>query len=943
MATYNVSSTKSYMQAMQPMIEKLNSLQLDIDQQQEDKLFKLPILKDGESKLDVGRNLHDLLKGFENVMDSTDLLMDDDDEELDSSSNLGSSDDGMESSDDDDGVDPLSKFELLVQVKDDCERIVKAGGGDKSLPNPVDDLFKNILNTLDSDIGEDALQSLMFDILGFDEFDFISQLIQGKTQILKQFNEYKQLEVKGSPSIMASESTSYGDGSKPRLMTAEEIRASVSSNLKKAKNAKLEKEFNKDSYPHVYRAHDAGNMLSFTGKKYTLPYGTTREVYEKYEEIVIPKSDKKPPNLPNLFVPIKSLDFLCRGTFKGYKTLNKMQSLIYEVAYETNENMLVCAPTGAGKTDVALLTILHTIKQYITETEDDDDIQVDIDYDEFKIVYVAPLKALAAEIVEKFSKKLAWLGIQVRELTGDMQLTKSEIMTTQIIVTTPEKWDVVTRKSNGDTELVEKVKLLIIDEVHLLHEDRGSVIETLVARTLRQVESSQSMIRVVGLSATLPNFVDVADFLGVNKNVGMFFFDQSFRPVPLEQQLIGIRAKAGSKQAREGLDNITYKKLIDMLSLGHQVMIFVHSRKDTVKTARTLMHMAYEAGESAYFDCTDSDKYTFFNREMGKVRNKDMNELFQGGFGIHHAGMLRSDRNMTEKLFLSGAIKVLCCTATLAWGVNLPAAVVIIKGTQVYDSKAGGFVDLGISDVIQIFGRAGRPQFEKHGIGILCTTNDKLDHYVSLLLQQHPIESKLSQKLVDNLNAEISLGTVTNVDEGVQWLGYTYLNVRMRKNPFAYGIDWKELAEDPMLVQKRRDMIITAARKLHSLQMIVFDETSTAFIPKDLGRVASDFYLLNESVEVFNQMMNPQASEADVLSIIAMSSEFDNIKFREDEAKELESLKESKMACEIPSDIESAQGKTNILLQSYISKAPIKDSSLSSDCNYVAQNAALHR
>ncbi|GME76400.1 unnamed protein product [Ambrosiozyma monospora] len=740
--------------------------------------------------------------------------------------------------------------------------------------------------------------------------------------------------------MMASKSASYGGGTEPRLMTAEEIRASVSSNLKKAKNAKLEKEFNKDSYPHVYRAHDAGNMLSFTGKKYTLPYGTTREVYEKYEEIVIPKSDKKPPNLPNLFVPIKSLDFLCRGTFKGYKTLNKMQSLIYEVAYETNENMLVCAPTGAGKTDVALLTILHTIKQYITETEDDDDIQVDIDYDEFKIVYVAPLKALAAEIVEKFSKKLSWLGIQVRELTGDMQLTKSEIMTTQIIVTTPEKWDVVTRKSNGDTELVEKVKLLIIDEVHLLHEDRGSVIETLVARTLRQVESSQSMIRVVGLSATLPNFVDVADFLGVNKNVGMFFFDQSFRPVPLEQQLIGIRAKAGSKQAREGLDNVTYKKLIDMLSLGHQVMIFVHSRKDTVKTARTLMHMAYEAGDSAYFDCTDSEKYTFFNREMGKVRNKDMNELFQGGFGIHHAGMLRSDRNMTKKLFLSGVIKVLCCTATLAWGVNLPAAVVIIKGTQVYDSKAGGFVDLGISDVIQIFGRAGRPQFEKHGIGILCTTNDKLDHYVSLLLQQHPIESKLSEKLVDNLNAEISLGTVTNVDEGVQWLGYTYLNVRMRKNPFAYGIDWKELAEDPMLVQKRRDMIITAARKLHSLQMIVFDETSTAFIPKDLGRVASDFYLLNESVEVFNQMMNPQASEADVLSIIAMSSEFDNIKFREDEAKELESLKESKMACEIPSDIESAQGKTNILLQSYISKAPIKDSSLSSDCNYVAQNAA---
>lgn len=60
---------------------------------------------------------------------------------------------------------------------------------------------------------------------------------------------------------------------------------------------------------------------------------------------------------------------------------------------------------------------------------------------------------------------------------------------------------------------MQKVKLLIIDEVHLLHEDRGAVIESIVARTLRQVESSQSLIRIVGLSATLPNYVDVADFL----------------------------------------------------------------------------------------------------------------------------------------------------------------------------------------------------------------------------------------------------------------------------------------------------------------------------------------------------------------------------------------------------------------------------------------------
>jgi hypothetical protein len=79
-----------------------------------------------------------------------------------------------------------------------------------------------------------------------------------------------------------------------------------------------------------------------------------------------------------------------------------------------------------------------------------------------------------------------------------------------------------------------------------------------------------------------------------------------------------------------------------------------------------------------------------------------MKQLFDYGFGIHHAGMLRSDRNMMERMFEANCIKVLCCTATLAWGVNLPAHAVVIKGTQVYDAGRGSFVDLSILDVLQV-------------------------------------------------------------------------------------------------------------------------------------------------------------------------------------------------------------------------------------------------
>ena len=100
---------------------------------------------------------------------------------------------------------------------------------------------------------------------------------------------------------------------------------------------------------------------------------------------------------------------------------------------------------------------------------------------------VSPVQALVAEMVGNFSSRLSSYGINVRELTGDMNLTKSEIEDTQIIVTTPEKWDIITRKS-GDRTYTQKVRLLIIDEIHLLHDDRGPVLESIVARTVRQIE-----------------------------------------------------------------------------------------------------------------------------------------------------------------------------------------------------------------------------------------------------------------------------------------------------------------------------------------------------------------------------------------------------------------------------------------------------------------------
>lgn len=572
------------------------------------------------------------------------------------------------------------------------------------------------------------------------------------------------------------------------------------------------------------------------------------------------------------------------------------------------------------------MAILHEVGQHFRGGK--------LHRDEFKMIYVAPMKALAQEMVQNFKKRLGPLGIVVREMTGDMQLTKREVQDTQLIVTTPEKWDVVTRKSY-DSSLIQLVRLLIIDEVHLLNEDRGPVIECIVARTLRQVEASQSMIRIVGLSATLPNYEDVALFLHVNPRRGLFHFDNTYRPVPLEQRFIGVNERNPADQKRV-YNEICYEKVANAFKNDQQIMIFVHSRNDTYKTARALVDIATIRGELDMFTKRERSRRAL--QAVKKSHNREMQELFQFGIGIHHAGMLRADRNLMEQMFLEGELRVLCCTATLAWGVNLPARTVVIKGTQVYDSNRGSFVELGMLDVMQIFGRAGRPQFDTLGEGIIITSYDQLPTYLRLLNHALPIESRLSESLENHLNAEVVLGTVTSMREALQWLSYTYLFVRMLANPMVYGISYEELERDQELGGHRRKLVELAARKLDECRMCRFNEDSGTISATDLGRVASHFYIHYETIQLFNEHLHPGMHEPEILDLVCRCKEFEQIKAREDELSELQTLRH-----DLPVKIKEGQemttaGKVNTLIQAYISNRRIKGFALVSDCAFVVQN-----
>jgi pre-mRNA-splicing helicase BRR2 len=325
-----------------------------------------------------------------------------------------------------------------------------------------------------------------------------------------------------------------------------------------------------------------------------------------------------------------------------------------------------------------------------------------------------------------------------------------------------------------------------MDEIHLLHDSRGPVLEAIVARTIRQIETTQEHIRLVGLSATLPNYEDVAVFLRVNPEKGLHYFGNQFRPVPLEQTYIGITDKKAIKRFNT-MNEVCYDKLMENAG-KNQVLIFVHSRKETLKTAACLRDLAMQNDTLAKFLHEDSASREILSTEVESIKTQDVKDLLPYGFAIHHAGLPRTDRKLIEDLYADRHIQVLVSTATLAWGVNLPAHTVIIKGTQVYNPQKGMWDELSPMDMMQMIGRAGRPQYDKQGHGIVITQHSELQYYLSLLNQQLPIESQLLGTLPDLLNAELVLGTIQTRQDAVNWLGYTYLYVRMMRAPRLYGI-----------------------------------------------------------------------------------------------------------------------------------------------------------
>ena len=239
----------------------------------------------------------------------------------------------------------------------------------------------------------------------------------------------------------------------------------------------------------------------------------------------------------------------------------------------------------------------------------------------------------------------------------------------------------------------------------------------------------------------------------------------------------------------------------------------------------------------------------------------EMTETVSSGVAYHHAGLDVDDRLQVEQAFLNGNLSIICCTSTLAIGVNLPCYLVIIKGTSSYTDH--GMHEYPELEMTQMLGRAGRPQFESSAVAVILTRQERVIYYNRVVSGQESLESCLHLNLIDHLNAEIGLGTVSDIPSAKKWLAGTFLHVRLQRNPGHYKL--KECIEansnDSLLEQ-------ICKKDIKLLQDNNLVDNTVNFTSTVFGDAMARYYVKFDTMRIF-MALPPKAKISELVRSLA--------------------------------------------------------------------------
>ncbi|KAM1015100.1 hypothetical protein ACFX1T_044828 [Malus domestica] len=630
-----------------------------------------------------------------------------------------------------------------------------------------------------------------------------------------------------------------------------------------------------------------------------------------------------------------------RSSF-NFRYFNSLQSECFPVCFHSDTNMVVSAPTGSGKTVIFELCILRLLSRFLSE-----DGRLGRTNGTLKTIYIAPSKALVQEKVRDWNQKFGSWGITCLELTGDNESYNiRNIQEADIILTTPEKFDAVTRyrAKDGGMSFFSDIALLLIDEVHLLNDPRGAVLEAIVSRIKMLAQnpelksSSLAQVRFLAVSATIPNIEDLAEWLKVPVQ-GIKRFGEEMRPVKLTTKVFGYTPAKNDFLFEKRLQNYIFDILMQY-SRGKSALVFCSTRKGAQEAAQRLTQTVMAFGHSNPFIKSREQQERL--REVSfSCGDKQMQSYIPYGVGYHNGGLSMKDRNLIESLFLKGDIQVLCTTNTLAHGINLPAHTVVIKSTQHFNKEKGLYMEYDRSTILQMCGRAGRPPFDDTGMVVIMTRKDTVHLYENLLNGCEMVESQLLSCLTEHLTAEIVQLTVSDIPRAIEWMKCSFLY-----NPVHYSV--RKVISKDRIEKHMQEVCLQKVNELSQHQMIWTDKDGFLLKPLEPGRLMTKYYLKFDTMK--HIMKTPvNCSLEDALHVICRAEEISWIQLRRSEKKLLNDInadKDGRLRFHVLGDkgkrqkrIQTREEKTFVLANDCLTGDPsVHDLSLTQDMNSICSN-----
>ncbi|MCL2143375.1 MAG: DEAD/DEAH box helicase [Methanomassiliicoccaceae archaeon] len=527
---------------------------------------------------------------------------------------------------------------------------------------------------------------------------------------------------------------------------------------------------------------------------------------------------------------------------EGYTELYPPQADALPRALD-GRNVVVAVPTASGKSLVGYVTALKTV---LIERR--------------KVLYIVPLKALAAEKrddLEKFSH----LGFKVVMSTGDLDSEDKWMSTADIVVATSEKADSLLRHRS---QWMSDVGLVVADEIHLMHDPtRGPTLEVALTKMMRRNAGMQ----IIALSATISNSRDMAEWLNAD------LVTSGWRPIPLKEGVYfndEITFDEFDVVTMDGGKDEIWSLIKDTVDDGGQCLLFVNTRRSAESLA---VNYSKNMGKLTSPDLSEDEISILEGESETTSLGKKLASCAKCGMAFHNAGLTYQQRRFVEDEFRNGRIKCIVATPTLAAGINLPARRVIVRDTKRYESNMG-YTPISVMEVKQMCGRAGRPRYDTHGEAIIIakTEYDKrhiIKDYLSA--ESEDVISKLGNEatLRSHILGLIATEDASSESDIVDFLRSTFFGHQSE----LYGVE---------------DVVERAVAHLVSEGMAENDEGLTA---TPFGKRVSDLYIDPESAIILRDsirrmkdttpdlaILHAVASTPDILGLYPKKSDSDTLK-----------------------------------------------------------------